>query len=151
MPTCPSCRHHFRVLEDEDDGQHGCPACGYHPNQDTNQEDDMRDFEGALAAYVAAVQGRVNQYYQKFATLTPSTVLTQRGPKFVRIIVQDAQPSRSASAHSFVRIADGDILFCAGWNGPSRKPSAVRGNIYDEGNGLPALAPAPSYHLRYLR
>lgn len=29
MPTCPKCRHHFRVLEDEDDGQHGCPSCGY--------------------------------------------------------------------------------------------------------------------------
>ena len=29
MPTCPHCRHHFRVLEDEDDGQHACPRCGY--------------------------------------------------------------------------------------------------------------------------
>lgn len=29
MPTCPKCRRHFRVLEDEDDGQHGCPSCGY--------------------------------------------------------------------------------------------------------------------------
>jgi ssDNA-binding Zn-finger/Zn-ribbon topoisomerase 1 len=29
MATCPCCRHHFRVLEDEDDGQHDCPRCGY--------------------------------------------------------------------------------------------------------------------------
>lgn len=29
MPTCPKCRRHFRVLEDEDDGQHGCPRCGF--------------------------------------------------------------------------------------------------------------------------
>lgn len=29
MPRCPRCRHSFRVMEDEDDGQHGCPSCGY--------------------------------------------------------------------------------------------------------------------------
>lgn len=29
MARCPKCRHQFRVLEDEDDGQHGCPSCGY--------------------------------------------------------------------------------------------------------------------------
>ncbi len=29
MPKCPSCRHSFRVLDDEDDGQHACPSCGY--------------------------------------------------------------------------------------------------------------------------
>ena len=29
MARCPACRSSFRVLEDEDDGQHGCPSCGY--------------------------------------------------------------------------------------------------------------------------
>lgn len=29
MPRCPKCRTFFRVPEDEDDGQHGCPSCGY--------------------------------------------------------------------------------------------------------------------------
>ena len=29
MARCPACKKHFRVLEDEDDGQHGCPYCGY--------------------------------------------------------------------------------------------------------------------------
>jgi hypothetical protein len=29
MPRCPKCLRSFRVLEDEDDGQHGCPRCGY--------------------------------------------------------------------------------------------------------------------------
>ena len=34
MPTCPRCHKHFRVLEDEDDGQHDCPCCGYSSHQD---------------------------------------------------------------------------------------------------------------------
>jgi hypothetical protein len=29
MARCPSCRSTFRVMEDEDDGQHDCPSCGY--------------------------------------------------------------------------------------------------------------------------
>lgn len=29
MARCPSCKKRFAVLEDEDDGQHGCPYCGY--------------------------------------------------------------------------------------------------------------------------
>lgn len=29
MPKCPKCRCSFRVMADEDDGQHGCPSCGY--------------------------------------------------------------------------------------------------------------------------
>jgi hypothetical protein len=29
MARCPACRRSFRVLEDEDDGQHGCPSCGF--------------------------------------------------------------------------------------------------------------------------
>jgi hypothetical protein len=43
MATCPACRHHFRVLEDEDDGQHDCPHCGYSRHHDTpdEEEDDM--------------------------------------------------------------------------------------------------------------
>jgi hypothetical protein len=29
MPQCPKCRYRFRVMDDEDDGQHSCPSCGY--------------------------------------------------------------------------------------------------------------------------
>lgn len=35
MPRCPSCRHSFRVMEDEDDGQHDCPRCGYSKNAES--------------------------------------------------------------------------------------------------------------------
>lgn len=37
MATCPKCRHYFRVLEDEDDGQHGCPSCGYTGHDEPQQ------------------------------------------------------------------------------------------------------------------
>ena len=51
MPTCPKCHRHFRVLEDEDDGQHGCPRCGYGDHddyddvipEDSDTEDDYSD------------------------------------------------------------------------------------------------------------
>lgn len=29
MATCPKCRKHFRVMEDELPESHGCPFCGY--------------------------------------------------------------------------------------------------------------------------
>lgn len=41
MATCPKCRYYFQVLEDEDDGQHGCPSCGY-------GEYDDEDYKEAL-------------------------------------------------------------------------------------------------------
>jgi PHP family Zn ribbon phosphoesterase len=37
MPTCPKCRKHFRVLEDEDDGQHDCPFCGYGAREEVTE------------------------------------------------------------------------------------------------------------------
>lgn len=29
MATCRNCHYRFAVMDDEDDGQHGCPSCGY--------------------------------------------------------------------------------------------------------------------------
>ncbi len=40
MPRCPQCRRSFRVLEDEDDGQHDCPHCGYGAHDDDDEEND---------------------------------------------------------------------------------------------------------------
>ncbi len=48
MPRCPECKKHFRVLEDEDDGQHSCPYCGYgeHPTpEEQEQEEERREQE----------------------------------------------------------------------------------------------------------
>jgi hypothetical protein len=40
MARCPRCRCHFRVLEDEDDGQHGCPRCGYGDREPEPEEEE---------------------------------------------------------------------------------------------------------------
>ncbi len=39
MATCPECRKHFRILEDEQ-GMHGCPYCGYSPDYEDEEEDE---------------------------------------------------------------------------------------------------------------
>lgn len=45
MPRCPSCRRSFRVMEDEDDGQHDCPFCGYSAHEEKEEEDERDDFD----------------------------------------------------------------------------------------------------------
>lgn len=49
MPQCPKCRYRFRVMEDEDDGQHSCPSCGY--------GDDRCDYCGKLSCRDNALDG----------------------------------------------------------------------------------------------
>ena len=40
MARCPECRKSFRVPEDEDDGSHPCPFCGF-----TGHEDDETPYD----------------------------------------------------------------------------------------------------------
>lgn len=40
MATCCKCKHYFRVMEDEDPMDFGCPKCGYHPARDAEEEGD---------------------------------------------------------------------------------------------------------------
>lgn len=39
MATCPRCKRHFRVPEDEQ-GDHGCPRCGYFHGDEREEDDD---------------------------------------------------------------------------------------------------------------
>lgn len=58
MARCPRCRRHFATLDDEADGQHACPRCGFdgheepekHPHapQIEQLESWARDLEAAL-------------------------------------------------------------------------------------------------------
>ena len=41
MARCPHCRRGFRVMEDEDDGQHDCPHCGDSAHDRTLDDDDL--------------------------------------------------------------------------------------------------------------
>lgn len=40
--TCSRCRTVFRVLDDED-GDHPCPKCGWHPSQESELPDDENE------------------------------------------------------------------------------------------------------------
>ena len=51
MARCPHCRRGFRVMEDEDDGQHDCPHCGYNALDDRDEEDEEEDLD-AEEAYI---------------------------------------------------------------------------------------------------
>jgi PHP family Zn ribbon phosphoesterase len=36
---CPKCTYRFKVLDDEY-GDHPCPRCGYHPEQEDGEEEE---------------------------------------------------------------------------------------------------------------
>ncbi len=40
MALCPRCYKSFRVMEDEDPMDFGCPKCGYHPYSEKDEECD---------------------------------------------------------------------------------------------------------------
>lgn len=42
MATCCKCKHHFKVMEDEDPLTFNCPKCGYNPYEwgDIGGEDE---------------------------------------------------------------------------------------------------------------
>ncbi len=42
MPLCPKCGKYFRTLEDEQH-DHPCPYCGYHPDLEPDEDDDDPD------------------------------------------------------------------------------------------------------------
>jgi len=44
MALCPKCKKHFRVMEDEDPRDFGCPYCGYgEPPEIDYPEDENED------------------------------------------------------------------------------------------------------------
>jgi len=42
MSTCPKCRAYFREPEDEQ-GEHGCPKCGYPPACELSEQEGDED------------------------------------------------------------------------------------------------------------
>lgn len=52
MARCPKCHKHFAVLEDEDDGQHGCPHCGYGETSEPLEPDADYLFENHGSVYL---------------------------------------------------------------------------------------------------
>lgn len=109
------------------------------------------EFDAALIAFVDAYQTRINTYYRtNYERLTPPTISSEAGPKYVRI-VSDNGTQRSVSA--FIRKADGAILKPAGWKAPfiakggPNAPATVRGSIYTN-NGMDAVTEHGTIYVR---
>jgi 23S rRNA A2030 N6-methylase RlmJ len=89
-------------------------------------------FEKALEAYVKKVQEINDDYYAVnypgSTVVVSPLIVTEEGPKKVRIIKQD-KIGNGRTVHTFIDKATGDILKAAGWKAPA--PNGKRGNIYD--------------------
>lgn len=86
-----------------------------------------RDFDVALASYVARLQGKIDRTYK--ATVlrvadAPKVIAT--GGKNVRVVLDRGG---KLSVHSFVRRDTGDLLRASSWEKPAQK---VLGSIYDD-------------------
>jgi hypothetical protein len=101
----------------------------------------MSIFDDAVQQFVA-IATEVNHAGTAHFTHVPPTAFTiDNNAKFVRV-------NMGTSVYAFVDRATGDIIYPAGWRGPVRKPSGVRGNIYDADHGRQACR---TYGLRTLR
>ena len=47
MARCGSCKRSFRTLEDEADGQHDCPFCGWNPHVVQRYDGDLDYWESS--------------------------------------------------------------------------------------------------------
>lgn len=91
------------------------------------------NFEDSLTAWLAALQARIDAYYQRaYEHVEPPKLETMPGPKFVRVITarndSEGRPLERA-AYCFVERATGNIFKPAGWKGPEK--NFPRGNIYE--------------------
>ena len=97
------------------------------------------NFATALQAYFEGCKAIEAAHHAKwYPNVTPKEWRIDRLQKRVRIVSGD-------SAHSFVDIATGDVLMCAGWKVPAKH---ARGNIFDADNGLKLMGPYGPAYLR---
>src|ERR1700677_1982024 len=87
--------------------------------------------EDDLVRFCAEQQAR---YDTRGTNYGGSRHYAMRGPKYARIVCEEGPPDRvsSRSVVCFVNLANGDILFAAGWKGPAK---GVRGNILADDHG----------------
>lgn len=104
----------------------------------------------ALAAFVDALQLKINDHFTRYANLTPDTVTTEPGNVYVKVIlVRDGMHGRSV--HSFIRISDGAILKAAGWKAPFKGKtiaSTIRGSIFADDHGMSAVTHHGAVYLK---
>lgn len=77
-------------------------------------------------------------------TKTDHEVSYEEGYKYIRIVLSSVGPNPSKTAWGFIDKRSGDIFRSASWKAPCL--NHVRGNIYDESNGLKhCLWTGPAY------
>lgn len=96
---------------------------------------DMLDEK--MASFLAACQDAINAHYAKnYKNLDAPTLTVERNPKYWRVVRNEASGGRSV--YCFIEAATGDVLKADGWKRPAK---GVRGNLFDESNGLARMTP----------
>lgn len=104
---------------------------------------DKARFDAALSAWLKVAQDIVDADHARmgFTAFPPGKVsVDPGGKKYLRIVKTDGA---SRSAHSFIDLANGDVLKPDGWKRPAK---GARGNIFDAGR--PGVS---AYGALYLR
>ena len=104
-------------------------------------------FEAALAAFLAAAQGKIDQHYAcDFPTLSVPRLEAMRGARYVRVVRAETGGCTSRSAHCFVDTTNGNVLKAASWKAPAK---GVRANIYRDDSGASGVTEYGAvYHYR---
>lgn len=106
----------------------------------TNEKDTIR---AATALFVDTCRATVAAHYAKnLPTLTPTTLSTKAGRRYLKIIRNDSGGSRSV--YGFVDLTNGNILKAATWKAPAKH---ARGNVLDASTWAKAHGP---YGMSYL-
>lgn len=106
----------------------------------------MSAFNDALKQFVDITAEVHSEGTKQFKYQFADKFITEFGLKFVRVVCVGGYGN--TSVYAFVNQENGDIIYPAGWRGPVRKASGVRGNIYDADHGRQACR---TYGLRTLR
>ena len=90
-------------------------------------------FNARLAAWLKATQEMSDIHYANyFPSLTPARLVLERGRRYIRVTITEANGSRSA--HSFIDMTNGNVLKARNWKSPT--PRLVLGNLLDDTGGL---------------
>ncbi len=109
-------------------------------------------FDEALEDFRATAEGIIKEHFDSngYTFAVPVIEIAKGGRKYIKLLRAENDPDTgerraySASVHSFVEVATGDIFKPASFSAPAKH---ARGNIY-RGNGTEALTDSAS--VRYL-
>lgn len=94
------------------------------------------EFNAKFETFLAGC-ARISQEHsaKHFPNNENSVFSYERGQRYIRVVRSDYG---ARSVHCFVDTTTGDVLKAAGWRAPAK---GVRGNIFDDKNGLGRMGP----------